>query len=97
MNDIVKKMSEIFKALSDSTELRIIRMMASNMENNICVADLAKKLGVVQPTASQHIKVLNNVCMLEPNRDGFHVFYNISADVLSDFKKISMNCLKWHL
>ena len=45
MNDIVKKMSEVFKALGDPTRLRIIRMLASNMENNLCVVDLAKKLG----------------------------------------------------
>ena len=47
--------------------------------------------------SSNYIKVLNYVGILEPNRDDFHVFYNISADILSDFKKISMNCLKWHL
>ena len=87
MNDIVKKMSEVFKALGDPTRLRIIRMLASNMENNLCVVDLAKKLGVTQPAASQHIKVLKNVGILKPNRDGFHVYYSINTDVLNDYKK----------
>jgi len=87
MNNIVKEMSEVFKALGDPTRLRIIRMLASNMENNLCVVDLAKKLGVTQPAASQHIKVLKNVGILEPNRDGFHVYYNINIDVLNDYKK----------
>ena len=87
MRNIVVKMSEVFKALGDPKRLRIIRMLASNMENNLCVVDLAKKLGVTQPAASQHIKVLKNVGILEPNRDGFHVYYNINTDVLNDYKK----------
>ena len=103
MNDMVKKMSEVFKALGDPTRLRIIRMLASNMENNLCVADLAKKLGITQPAASQHIKVLKNVGILEPNRNGYHIYYNINTDVLTKylenmdelFKMAFMKCPKY--
>ncbi len=80
-------MSEVFKALGDPTRLRIIRMLASKMENNICVVDLAKRLGITQPAVSQHIKVLKSIGILKPNRKGFRVHYSIDADVLNTYKK----------
>jgi len=86
MDEIVKQMSEVFKALGDPTRLRIIRMLASRMESDLCVADLAERLGITQPAASQHIKVLKNVGILEPNRDGFRVYYNVNAEVLTNYK-----------
>ena len=60
MEDFVLKMSEVFRALSDPTRLRIIRMLASNMESDLCVVDLAKKVGISQPALSQHIRILKN-------------------------------------
>lgn len=86
MKEVVKTMAEVFKALGDPTRLRIIRMLASNMESNLCVADLAKKLGITQPAVSQHIRILKNVGILEPNRKGFRVYYNINTDVLEIYK-----------
>ena len=87
MRNIVVKMSEVFKALGDPKRLRIIRMLASNMENNLCVADIAEKLYITQPAASQHIKILKNVDILEPNRKGFRVYYNINIKVLNAYKE----------
>jgi ArsR family transcriptional regulator len=86
MKDKVRQMSEIFKALGDPTRLRIIRMLASGMENDLCVADLAKKLGITQPAASQHIRILRSVDILEPNRVGFRVYYNINTEILNAYK-----------
>ncbi len=85
--DRVRRIAEVFKALGDTQRLRIIRMLASGMEKRLCVADLAEKLGITQPAASQHIKVLKNIGILDPNRKGYHVYYNINTVVLSDYKK----------
>jgi ArsR family transcriptional regulator len=87
MRDTVVQMAEVFKALGDPTRLRIIRMLASNMVNDLCAADLAKRLGISQPAASQHIRVLKNVGILEPNREGYRVFYTINGKVLRAYKE----------
>ena len=86
MRDEVRTMAEVFKALGDPTRLRIIRMLASNPENTLCVADLANRLGSTQPAASQHIKVLKNVGILEANRVGFRVYYYVNTDNLVAYK-----------
>ena len=81
------EMIEIFKALSDPNRLRIIRMLASNMVNTLTVSELAEKLNITQPAASQHIKVLKNIRLLEPNKEGYRVYYQINLDVLTEIKK----------
>ena len=85
--DIVVEMSEVFKALGDPTRLRIIRMLASKMESNLSVSDLANKLGISQPAASQHIKVLKNVGILESSRDGYYTYYNVNVDALKQYNE----------
>ncbi len=86
MIDQVRKMANVFKALGDPTRLRIIRMLASNPEDTLCVADLADRLGSTQPAASQHIKVLKNVGILEANKVGYRVYYRINTTVLLAYK-----------
>lgn len=86
MIEQVRKMAEVFKALGDPTRLRIIRMLASNPEDTLCVADLAARLGSTQPAASQHIKVLKTVGILEANKKGFRVYYRINTSVMLAYK-----------
>ncbi len=86
MNDRLKTMALIFKALGDQKRLQIIKMLASASEESLCVSDVAEKLKISQPAASQHIKVLKNIGILEENRKGFRVFYIINSDVLREYK-----------
>ncbi|MCP4133369.1 MAG: winged helix-turn-helix transcriptional regulator [bacterium] len=87
MKDKLQQMAGVFKALGDNKRLKIIKMLASNMNDTLCVSDVAQKLGITQPAASQHIKVLKNIDILNENRKGFRVFYTINTDVLLQHKK----------
>lgn len=80
-------MSKVFKALSDPNRLRIIRMLASNMEEKLCVKDLAEKLDITQPAASQQISVLDNIGILDRRKEGNQVFYYINTKALADIKE----------
>ena|SRR3974377_229451 len=86
MKDKVKKMAEVFKALGDPSRLRIIKMLASNPESTLCVADLAGRLGLTQPATSQHIKILKNVEILEPKKAGFRTYYYVNPAILAEYK-----------
>jgi ArsR family transcriptional regulator len=87
MKDIVIQMAEFFKALGEPTRLKIIRLLASNPERSLCVGALAQRLGITQPAVSQHLKVLKNVGIVEPNRDGFRVHYTVNVETLTAFRK----------
>ena len=71
------------QGLSDEVSLETITL--DNMA--LDVVELAKMLDVTQPAASQHIKILRNVGLLEPKKEGYHVYYYINKDVLRAYKK----------
>lgn len=87
MKDRLKTMALLFKALGDQKRLMIVKMLASASEESLCVSDVAAKLKISQPAASQHIKVLKNIGILEENRRGFRVFYSINTEILKEYKE----------
>ncbi|MBP2660753.1 MAG: transcriptional regulator [Firmicutes bacterium] len=87
MKEHLKNMAEVLKSLGDEKRLKIIKILASNVNEVFCVSDVAQQLGISQPAASQHIKILKNIGILEENRRGFKVFYTINLDILTEYKK----------
>lgn len=80
-------MAEVFKAFGDDKRLKIIKMLASNSDETLCVTDVANKLSITQPAASQHIKVLKNIGLLDENKKGLKVYYSVDTIQLYEFKK----------
>jgi ArsR family transcriptional regulator len=89
MKDMILQMAETFKALGEPNRLKIIKMLASNPERSLCVGCLAERLGITQPAVSQHLKVLKNAGLVEPNRNGYRVHYTINMERFSEFMKNS--------
>ena len=82
------KMAEVFKAFGDINRMKIIKLLASNPEESLCVVDLAEILKITQPATSQHIRVLKNIGVLVPKRIGNKTYYKINADQLHEYKDI---------
>ena len=55
--DAAKK-SKFFKALGDSTRLKILGLLAIK---ELCVCEVMVALDLTQPTASHHLRILENV------------------------------------
>ena len=87
MKGNAESMAEIFRVFGDPTRLKMIRLLAFNREfckeKQLCVADLAKMLGITQPAASQHIKILKGIGIIESKREGFRVYYHIDSDAMA--------------
>jgi ArsR family transcriptional regulator len=92
--EIVREMADVFKALGDLNRLKIINLLGSKTEDKLCVVELAKKLGITQPAASQHLKVLKGVGILKSKREGFRVYYYIDLETLYKFKEYSDKLFK---
>ena len=84
MNNPVAQVADVFKALSDATRLKIIKLILAK-GNNLCVGMIAQKLGITQPAVSQHLKVLKNAGLVEANRMGFHMHYYIIDDAVQKY------------
>lgn len=84
MTDNINKMADFFKALGDTTRIKILRLLLSH--NNLCVGMIAYKLKVTQPAISQHLKILKNSGIVEGKRAGYNIHYSIKEDVFNKFE-----------
>jgi ArsR family transcriptional regulator len=53
----MEEVEKIFKALSDSSRLRIIRML---QEKSLCVCEIREVLQLANSTVSQHLSILKD-------------------------------------
>jgi ArsR family transcriptional regulator len=82
------KMAPVFKAFGDLNRMKIIKVLASNPEESLCVSDIAGIIGISQPATSQHIKVLSDVGILTRKRVKNRTFYSIDSKTLKEYKDI---------
>jgi len=69
------KQSRFFKALSDETRLRIVKLLELR---EMCVCEVMVALGLTQPTASHHLGLLENAGLVKDRKEGKWVFYSIA-------------------
>ena len=84
MKNSLDNAANIFKALGDTTRLKIIKLIEI-MGNNLCVGMIAQKINISQPAVSQHLKVLKNANLVESERIGFHIHYRINTEAFNNF------------
>lgn len=75
----IKKILDVYKALSDETRLRIINLLVNRGE--ICVCDLMKVLEIAQGRISSHLKILRASGLVIDRREGLWILYSIPAKV----------------
>jgi DNA-binding transcriptional ArsR family regulator len=94
--DEIEELVEIFKALSDPTRLRLVKLLSDqspdvcqgtcNGQRFLCVNALAHKLGVTQSAVSQHLRVLRQAGLVYGERRGSFMHYSIDKDGLAKYK-----------
>ena len=67
--------TQLFKALSDDTRLRILGLL---LEGELCVCDLMAILGLPQSTVSRHLAYLKNSGLVSDRREGIWMHYRLS-------------------
>jgi len=85
---IVHELAETLQALADPIRLKIVRILLSRTKETLSVTDVSKILGISQPAASQHIKILKNKGFLIANRDGNRMIYTINKRAAYRFKMV---------
>ena len=78
--------SQIFKACSDESRLRILHLIFENDE--MCISDLEKILEFTQTKTSRHLTYLKNSGILTFRRHNHWVFYTIKDEVYEILKQI---------
>ena len=83
MNDI-EELTEVFKALSDPTRLRLVKLLGEH-EGALCVNALARRLDVSQSAVSQHLRVLRQTGLVKSERRGSSVHYLLDHENLKKY------------
>lgn len=81
-----KKLEETFKVLSNTNRLKIIHLLA-NEKKEITVNEIAKKIKITQPAASQHLKVLKTAEIIKSNKEGNKIYYTINMTTMTKEKE----------
>jgi ArsR family transcriptional regulator len=76
MNDQVRQLEGLFKALGDATRLRILRLL---MAGEICVCDIHDTLKIPQAKASRHLAYLRRAGLVATRREGLWIHYRLAA------------------
>ncbi|HIE18895.1 TPA: ArsR family transcriptional regulator [Candidatus Bathyarchaeota archaeon] len=71
----VKMESRFFKALSDETRIKILKLLSLR---RMCVCEIMVALNLTQPTASHHLRILENAGIVNDEREGKWIFYSIA-------------------
>jgi len=83
--DEIEELTEIFKALSDPTRLRLVKLLSAS-GGALCVNALAGTLEVSQSAVSQHLRVLRQAGLVRGERRGYFVHYSLDSGRLEQFK-----------
>jgi DNA-binding transcriptional ArsR family regulator len=83
--DEIEELAEIFKALSDPTRLRLVKLLGEH-GGSLCVNALAHRLEVTQSAVSQHLRVLRQAGLVNGQRHGHFVHYSLDRDRLEQYK-----------
>ena len=67
--------TKVLKALADAIRLRILGLLSSR---EMCVCEVMVALDLTQPTASHHLRILENVGLVKDRKEGKWVFYSIA-------------------
>ncbi len=81
----MEELTTIFKALSDGTRLRIVKLLE---KGELCVCDIVAALDIIQPKASFHLGVLREAGLIKDRKQGKWIHYSLNETDL--FKRMLM-------
>ena len=76
MNKPLTEMERLFKALADTTRLRILGLL---LAGEVCVCHIHESLRISQPKASRHLAYLRRSGLVDTRKEGLWVHYRLAA------------------
>jgi len=90
--DGIEKLSQILKALSDPTRLKIIILLKKD-DRWLCVNAITNKLHVTQSAVSQHLRILRQAGLVRNERKGYHIHYALDLAAFNELNDLQKSIL----
>ena len=82
----MRELVKVFKALSDSNRIRILKMLEVRP---LCVCEITNVLQLAASTVSKHLSILRDVDLIDDEKDGKWVNYYLNDKQKNDFAATS--------
>lgn len=79
------------KALSDPNRIRVLKLL---QDDELCVCEIQKILGLAQSTVSKHMKILEDAGMVDSRRQGTWMIYSLADGSESEYAKTMLSELR---
>jgi ArsR family transcriptional regulator len=84
----MRELTSIFKALSDETRLRILKLLE---KGELCVCDIVAALDLIQPKVSFHLSALKDAGLVKDRKEGKWIHYRFDdSDAFRRFLILSV-------
>ena len=77
-------LTKIFKALSDSNRIRILKMLENRP---LCVCEITQVLNLATSTTSKHLSILRDAGFLVDVKEGKWVNYHLNIDHSNEYTR----------
>jgi ArsR family transcriptional regulator len=90
-HEVIQLEANLCSAFADPTRILILYLLNEGPRN---VTEIASELGVAQPTASRHLKVLRDHALVRANRQGTCITYQLADQRLIEALDILRGVLR---
>ncbi|MDQ3158968.1 MAG: metalloregulator ArsR/SmtB family transcription factor [bacterium] len=73
-----KDLRQILQLLGDSTRYKMFRILSA--KHDLCVSEIAERLNISVPAASQHFRAMENAGLVLKKRDGQKMCYMLDDE-----------------
>jgi DNA-binding transcriptional ArsR family regulator len=80
-----QELARMFKALSADQRVRIIQLLAGR---SLCVGALSDLLDITGGAVSQHLRILHDAGLVETQRRGSFIHYNVNPDAAAQWTEV---------
>lgn len=84
---LVERVCRYNKAISDSNRMKMIKIVGSHEPYTMKVSDIAEVLGISQPAATKHLKVMEQSGLFKRERRGMSVYYSLDLDEVKLYQR----------
>jgi ArsR family transcriptional regulator, arsenate/arsenite/antimonite-responsive transcriptional repressor len=85
---LVDRICDYNGALSDPQRIKMMKIMGSSPADTVTVSEFAKILGISQPSATKHLKILHSVELIDRKRIGTAVYYSLNLKIINDYHQL---------
>ena len=82
-----ERLAGVFKALGDTTRVKLLSLIAAAGDDGACVCDLVEPVRLSQPTVSHHMRQLVDAGLITREQRGKWAYYRLVDGALAEIAR----------